>query len=492
MTTEHWRPLLHFTPQRHWINDPNGLTWHEGEYHLFYQTNPQGSVWGHMSWGHAVSTDLLHWQELPLAIAEDPQWMIFSGSVVADTANCSGFGRGGVVPLVAVYTGSAQQAGPDGSHRQSQHLAYSLDRGRSWTKFAGNPVLDLGGGGFRDPKVFWHAGTERWIMLVSMADEGWLRLFQSADLKSWQPLSEFRQDVPGGSVWECPDLLELGIEGESGTAWLLKWDVFRGHPGGGSGALGIVGRFDGTHFNATQPPEWLDGGMDFYAAIAFGVMPPGDPRRVWLGWMNSHHYGQHTPTHPWRGAMTLPRELTLVRTGGSLQVAQRPVRELLTCRGPVRTPDLVATGSGTHVLVPAGELPAAWELEIVVQADSSEGWALCLAHPQDQGAVVTIELHRASAMLSLTRGPAGLGPDVAGFYGTRRRPWPGAGAAVAGLHVVVDACSVEVFSTTVPSALTEQIFPRPAPLSLTLRSDREVRLQNARWWPLGRRPPRRA
>ena len=250
MTAALKRPLLHYTPQRYWINDPNGLIWHEGEYHLFYQTNPHGSVWGHMSWGHAVSRDLLHWQELQLAIPEDEHWMIFSGSVVADTTNSSGFGQGGVVPLVAVYTGCAQQAGADGSHRQNQQLAFSLDRGRCWTKFAGNPVLDLGSGSFRDPKVFWHAATARWIMLVSKADEGVLCFFGSPDLRTWQPLGEFRQELPGCSVWECPDLLELAVEGESGTAWLLKWDVFHGHPGGGSGALGVVGGFDGTRFEA--------------------------------------------------------------------------------------------------------------------------------------------------------------------------------------------------------------------------------------------------
>jgi fructan beta-fructosidase len=388
------------------------------------------------------------------------------------------------VPLVAVYTGCAQQAGADGSHRQNQQLAFSLDRGRCWTKFAGNPVLDLGSGSFRDPKVFWHAATARWIMLVSKADEGVLCFFGSPDLRTWQPLGEFRQELPGCSVWECPDLLELAVEGESGTAWLLKWDVFHGHPGGGSGALGVVGGFDGTRFEAWQAPQWLDGGMDFYAAIAFGAMPPGDARRVWLGWMNSHHYAQHTPTDPWRGAMTLPRELTLTRVGGRLQVAQRPVRELQARRGPVRAVDSVRVGSGASVLVPSDQLPIAWELEIAVEACRAGSWALCLAHGEDEESVVTIEVHRAPGMLSLTRGPAGLGPSVAGFFGTRRMPWAGAEAAVAGLQVVVDACSIEVFAADGTSVLTEQIFPRQSPLGLRLRADREVRLRHCRWWPL--------
>lgn len=484
MTTSHPRPLLHFTPHRHWINDPNGLIWHDGEYHLFYQTNPYASVWGHMCWGHAVSRDLLQWQELPLAIPEDEHWMIFSGSVVVDTSNRSGFGCDGVEPLVAVYTGCAQQPGADGLHRQNQQLAFSRDRGRTWTKFDGNPVLDIGSSSFRDPKVFWHAATSRWIMLVSKADEGALCFFASPDLRAWQFLSEFRHDLPGCSVWECPDLLELTIEGEVGTAWLLKWDVFRGHPGGGSGALGVVGHFDGTRFAPQQPPQWLDGGMDFYAAIAFGAMPPGETRRVWLGWMNSHHYAQHTPTDPWRGAMTLPRELTMARVGERLQLAQRPVRELQARRGPVRDVVIGAIGAGPCELVFAGQLPMAWELEIVVEAGTAERWALCLAHSGDEEAVVTIEVHRALGMLCITRGPAGVGPAVAGFFGTRQIPWAGATAAVAGLQVVVDACSIEVFGADGTAVLTEQIFPQPLPLGLWLQADREVRLRQTRWWPL--------
>lgn len=483
MDTAHWRPRLHFTPARNWINDPNGLIWHDGEYHLFYQHNPQGDTWGHMSWGHAVSTDLLHWQELPVAIPEDEDWMIFSGSVVVDTHNTSGLGDGRTAPMVAIYTGCAQRPGPDGLHRQNQQLAWSLDRGRTWSKYGGNPVLDLGSGGFRDPKVCWHASTARWIMLVSMADEGWLRFFASADLKHWAPLSEFRLDLPGCSVWECPDLLELPIEGETGSAWLLKWDVFRGHPGCGSGALGVVGRFDGTGFTATQAPQWLDGGMDFYAAIAFGAMPPGDDRRVWIGWMNSHHYGAHTPTQPWRGAMTLPRRLGLVRRGEPLVLSQQPVVELQARRGDRRPVDCGSLPGGRRLLVPKGRLPAAWDLELEVHRSEAHRWSLGWCNLA--GDVIWIGVDGSAGELFIERSMGGMAQDVAGFAGVRRLPWPGAVSPTVALRIVADASTLEVFSADGTAVISELVFPRAnSPQGLVLECDAGLHLRRMDLWPL--------
>lgn len=249
---EPWRPQFHFTPVDTWMNDPNGMVFYEGEYHLFYQNNPFGNRWGHMSWGHAVSRDLVHWEHLPLALAEEDGVMIFSGSAVVDWKNTSGFGKDGQPPLVAIYTGHHTT-----KPLQNQHIAYSNDRGRTWTKFAGNPVLDIGETDFRDPKVSWHEATGRWIMTVAWPLKRQVRFYASPDLKSWQHLSDFGPAGSTEGVWECPDLFPLPVEEDpianrkspiGNHRWVLVVNVGSGAPAGGSGSQYFVGDFDGTCF----------------------------------------------------------------------------------------------------------------------------------------------------------------------------------------------------------------------------------------------------
>src|SRR5437762_9115460 len=240
---EPFRPQFHFTPERNWMNDPNGMVFYQGEYHLFHQSNPFGDKWGHMSWAHAVSRDLVHWKHLPLALAEEDGVMIFSGSAVVDWKNTSGFGRNRRPPLVAIYTGHYTTR-----PLQNQHIAYSTDRGRTWTKYSGNPVLDIGEKDFRDPKVFWHEPTQRWIMVAAWPAHRKVRFYASSDLKQWTHLSDFG---PAGSVkgiWECPDLFPLPVEDSKQTKWVLIVNIGSGAPAGGSGTQYFVGEFDGTHF----------------------------------------------------------------------------------------------------------------------------------------------------------------------------------------------------------------------------------------------------
>ena len=240
--SETYRPQFHFTPAQNWMNDPNGLVYYKGEYHLFYQYNPFGDTWGHMSWGHAVSRDLVHWQHLPVAIPEQGDEMVFSGSAVVDYDNTSGFGTADNPAMVAIFT--AAKPG-----NQSQALAYSLDRGRTWTRYAGNPVLDIGSGEFRDPKVFWYAPEHKWVMAVSMAVERKIRLYSSPDLKHWTLMSDFGPANATGGVWECPDLFPLAVDGDpSKTKWVLVVNLNPGGIAGGSGAQYFVGDFDGTRF----------------------------------------------------------------------------------------------------------------------------------------------------------------------------------------------------------------------------------------------------
>ena len=309
------RPSYHYAPAANWLSDPNGLVHHNGEWHLFYQHNPQGEDWGHMSWGHAVSRDLVSWQELPPALIDDAEFMIFSGSAVIDVENTAGFGAGA---MVAIYTGAAV----GGTARQVQCLAYSIDDGRTWTKYAGNPVIDRHMADFRDPNVFWHAPTQRWIMTVVLSNEQRAVLYASRDLNDWYELSSIYASAAPGEIWECPLLIELPVEGTGETHWLFKVDVLRGAPG--SGALYQTGTFDGVRF-LPDGPNWqvADMGSEFYAAIAWHDPRDGSGRPVWLGWMGNHAYQGQLPKQGWRGAMSLPRRIALRREERGYLLVQR-------------------------------------------------------------------------------------------------------------------------------------------------------------------------
>lgn len=243
---EQYRPQFHFTPSQNWMNDPNGLIWYKGKYHLFFQYNPSGNSWGNISWGHAVSTDLVHWKQLPVAIPQDDDEMVFSGSVVQDKNNTTGFGTKKNPPLVAVYTSLVKS-----TNVQRQSLAYSTDGGTTWTKYSGNPVLDLGSVNFRDPKVFWYAPTHSWLMAVALSDQHKIAFYSSSNLKNWTHLSDFGPAGATGGVWECPDLFPLPMDGNpKKTKWVLAVNLNPGAIAGGSGAQYFVGDFDGKQFTA--------------------------------------------------------------------------------------------------------------------------------------------------------------------------------------------------------------------------------------------------
>jgi sucrose-6-phosphate hydrolase SacC (GH32 family) len=294
---EKYRPQFHFTPDRNWMNDPNGLVYYKGKYHLFFQHNPQANIWGNMSWGHATSTDLYNWHEEPVAIACTPTSGIFSGSAVVDINNTSGFGTTDNPPIVAIYTEHQNN-----ESNQSQCLAFSVDEGATFTKYEGNPVLDIKAKNFRDPKVQWI--DNQWIMTVALANDYKISFYSSPDLKSWTHLSNFGPAAEVGGVWECPDLIKF--EGE----WVLLVSL---NPGGyqiGSGTQYFIGQWNGKEFIADDlQTRWLDYGRDNYAGVTFSNAPDG--KKIFLGWMSNWHYAGKVPTDPWRSAMTLPRELSL-------------------------------------------------------------------------------------------------------------------------------------------------------------------------------------
>ena len=316
-----YRPRLHFTPAKNWMNDPNGLVWHKGEYHLFFQHNPFGTQWGHMSWGHAVSKDLIQWEELPVAIAESDDGAIFSGSAVSIGDE-----------IVAFYTRHTET-------NQSQCIARSTDNGRTFVKYDNNPVLDENKKDFRDPKVFKY--EDHWIMCAVQPWDHQVSIYKSLDLITWQHLSDFGPAAAIGGVWECPDLFPLTLVGKE--YWVLLVSL---NPGGlyGSGTQYFIGDFDGTIFTpmySTDEPRWLDYGRDNYAGVTFNNEPNG--KRILIGWMANWEFIKEHPETSWTNAMTIPRELGLAVYGNEIVLTQQPMCSL-TYEIKVPMPDTGVVG----------------------------------------------------------------------------------------------------------------------------------------------------
>jgi fructan beta-fructosidase len=486
---ERHRPQFHFTPAVNWMNDPNGLVYYDGEYHLFYQYNPFGNKWGHMSWGHAVSPDLVRWTHLPVAIPEANDVMAFSGSTVVDWNNTSGFGRDGKPPLVAIYTGHR-------STNQSQHIAYSNDRGRTWTVYNGNPVLDIGRKDFRDPKVFWYEPQQRWVMAVALPDQHKVSLYSSPDLKQWKHLSDFGPAAAVGGVWECPDLFELPVDGNpKDTRWVLIVSLNPGSISGGSGMQYFVGRFDGTRFSAespaagsaaaAEPPDaalWADYGGDFYAAVSWADIPRADGRRLWLGWMNNWQYAGDIPTSPWRSAQSMPRTLALRTTSRGIRMVQQPVSELQQLRGPRQTLAAQSIADGVTSLAPHGIAGKALEIVAELEVGTATELGLKVRTGKQEETVIGIDPRAGRLFVDRTRsGDVSFDPKFTGRHTAPLRIEDGR----VRLHVFVDWSSVEVFAANGEVVITDQIFPAPESDGVALYArGGTARLVSLEAWPL--------
>ena len=446
---ERYRPQFHFTPPMNWMNDPNGLVYYDGEYHLFYQHNPHGNTWGHMSWGHAVSSDLVRWQHLPIALHEEYGVMVFSGSCVVDEKNTSGFGRNGQPPLVAIYTGH-------GLGKQTQDIAYSRDRGRTWTKYAGNPVLDRNEANFRDPKVFWHEPTSKWVMIVSMANAKYVQFYGSVDLKKWEHLSDFGPaGVPDKPNWECPDLFELPVEGTEQTKWVLEVDMGSGAVAGGSGGEYFVGHFDGQQFECEHDlakSQWVDYGRDFYAPVSFSDIPQQDGRRIWIGWMNNWETSL-LPTQPWRSAMSIPRVLSLRKQQDRMVMVQKPITELRQLRQhPFRTTNVELAGD----VVLDGLSGDRLEIQARFDVGTAEACGLRVRAGESEATIVGYDARTKQLFVDRTKsGESSFHPRFAGKHSA---PLDDENGRVE-LTIFVDVSSIEVFADDGAVVLTERIFP---------------------------------
>ncbi|HEX5809495.1 MAG TPA: glycoside hydrolase family 32 protein [Anaerolineales bacterium] len=446
------RPRYHFTPPENFMNDPNGLIFYDGEYHLFYQYNPFGDVWGHMSWGHAVSRDLVHWQHLPVALHEEDGVMIFSGSAVVDWQNTSGFGSPGNPPLIAIYTGHSES-------EQTQNIAYSTDRGRTWTKYEGNPVIAIGSREFRDPKVFWHEPTGQWIMVTVLSDRHKVRFDGSPDLKRWTHLSDFGPAGATDGLWECPDLFPLPIEGEpKNIKWVLKVDALRG-----TGAQYFTGDFDGARFTNDSPDyeiKRVEYGDDFYAAQSWCDEP--NERRIWIGWLNNWHYANAIPTTPWRGLFSIPRQLSLRKAADGLNLVQQPIEELHNLRQSLyHVTNIDIATANTQLTGLKLDLAQEISVEFTVGTALEFGLKLCTGASEE----TIIGYDAQQQQLSIDRRQSGESAFSDRFAGIHRSPLqPEAGRIR--LHIFVDSCSVEVFCDDGYTAMSDLIFPQSQNLSL--------------------------
>jgi fructan beta-fructosidase len=438
-----YRPQVHFSPRQNWTNDPNGLVYFHGEYHLFFQYNPFGDEWGHMSWGHAVSKDLLHWQELPVAIPEEGDTMIFTGSVVVDRENSSGLCAPQSECLVAVYTGHSKT--PQGT-RQAQDLAYSRDDGRTWTKYAGNPVLDLHLTDFRDPSVSWDARARHWVMAVSLPKEHKVRFYASKNLKQWTRLSDFG---PAGDVagdWECPDLLQIPSSHGKESIWALKVGLNPGAPQGGSGEQYFLGSFDGKSFTPADGPGahgWTNYGKDDYCAISFNGLPPGE-KPVLLGWMSNWQYAAKLPTAPWRGQMSLPRGLSFLKDDAGLALVQEPVV------APLRSEAIPFSGGGESVAIP-------YELDMQFPQPSVTNFGVRLYSDKDHWTEIGFDLTSQQFYMDRTKSGLAIDKDF-----PARTTAPLAASRPYNVKLIVDRSSVEAFAQDGTIAMTNLIYPLSA------------------------------
>lgn len=444
-----YRPQLHFSPRAHWINDPNGMVFHNGTYHLFFQYYPDATIWGPMHWGHATSKDLVHWQEQQIALYPDSLGYIFSGSVVMDEQNTAGFGKPGTPAMVALFThhDPVEEKKGTGLH-EHQSLAYSLNEGKTWTKYAANPVIrNPGIRDFRDPKVMWHAGTRKWIMTLATKDR--ITFYSSPNLKDWTKESEFGAAVGAhGGVWECPDLFTLEHEGKE--KWVLIVNISPGGPNGGSATQYFTGGFDGHTFTADdQTIRWLDYGPDEYAGITWSNT---GKRRIFLGWMSNWAYADRVPTATWRGAMTIPRELGLVRTGDGYRVTAQPVAELMrTGRMIVRQRDVAKKD---YQLVRPGILRDPYV--ITLKMAGKQDFTIRLSNPAGQELIVGYDKKTNEYYIDRMR--AGKG-DFAKDFARRHVAPRFAQGGVINLTLVVDVASVELFADGGLTTMTSIFFP---------------------------------
>ena len=421
---EKFRPAYHHTPVYGWMNDPNGMFYKDGVYHLYYQYNPYGSMWENMTWGHSTSKDLIHWEAQPIAIEPDALGDIFSGSCVVDKKNNR---------VVAFYTSAGERS-------QIQSMAISTDNGQTFQKYKGNPVLVSKEPDFRDPKCFWNPEIQKWNLILAVGQE--MRIYTSSNLTDWTYESSFGLSVDKTTgevtelgchdgVWECPDLVKLQVRGTDKQKWMLICNINPGGPFGGSATQYFIGEFDGHKFTCDhQDTRWMDYGKDHYATVTFDNAPDG--RKIALAWMSNWQYANQAPTKQFRSANSVPRDLDLFEYKGETYCGVTPSRELNTIRGK-------ATNKLSQTC------------EIVV--DVKESTEIVLSNTLGEQVVMTYDAANKTFAMDRTRSYASFSEafpvkTVAPTYGQIKQ-----------LRIFIDRCSIEAFDAEGKMAMTNLVFP---------------------------------
>ncbi len=474
---EKYRPLFHHTPSYGWMNDPNGMFYKDGVWHLYYQHNPYGSKWQNLSWGHSTSTDLINWKPEPEAIEPNGLGLVFSGSCVVDSAGTAGFGKNAVI---ALYT-SADVS-------QTQSLAWSTDDGTTFNIYPGNPILTMESEA-RDPNMFWHAPTQQWVMLLAHALDHEMLIFTSPDLKDWTLQSSFGKGLGcQDGVWECPDLFELPVPGTGKKKWVLLCNINPGGPFGGSATQYFTGDFDGKTFTPDTdaegkvPTKWLDYGKDNYATVSWSDAPDG--RRTVIGWMSNWQYAAEAPTLQYRSANTLPREMGLFSgADGQLYLSSAPSPELLAMRAkPVTSASHMSVGNKPRTFA----LPAANDgiCEITLEIDPAKSSEVALTIGNKANESVTVTYDAAARTISFDRRNSGLTDFSKDFPAVTTAPLFTADRTVS-LRIYVDRSSIELFADDGRSVMTNTVFPTSPYTTLSLSSSGgKAEIRNLKIYPL--------
>lgn len=458
---ETYRPVYHHTPMYGWMNDPNGMFYKDGVYHLYFQYNPYGSMWANMTWGHSTSTDLTHWTYEGTAIVPDAWGAIFSGSCVVDKDNTAGFGKGAVV---AFYTSAKSTPWGD---IQSQSMAYSLDNGKTFIKYEHNPILTSTERDFRDPKVFWYAPGKHWVMMLAVGQE--MQIYSSGNLKEWKKESSFgaMQGAHGG-VWECPDLVEVAVEGSKEKKWVLICNLNPGGPFGGSAAQYFVGSFDGKKFVNESPTQtkWLDWGKDNYATVTWSNAPAG--RCIALGWMSNWQYANNVPTTQYRSANTLARDLTLYRVGGELYLKSKPSPEIKKARAEEKKIPTFEVKGNYEVASLLADNKGAYEIEMAIENKGTSKIDFSLMNEKGEKVAMYYDVVRKQFVMD--RSASG----IVGFS----RDFPAVTVAPVRntdqihLRLFIDRSSVEAFGEEGEYVMTNLVFPAEPYNRMVFSSDK--------------------
>lgn len=476
---EAYRPNFHFSPEIGWMNDPNGMFFYNGYYHLYFQHYPDDKVWGPMHWGHAVSTDMVRWKEQPIALYPDELGYIFSGSAVVDHENTSGFGVEGSAPVVAIFTShDPKKAEAEKIDVETQSIAFSLDEGQTWTKYDNNPVIENPGArDFRDPKVSWHEPLKKWIMVLAAGQE--IRFYSSENLKSWTPLSSFGEGIGNhNGVWECPDLFQLPVKGGTEKKWVLLVSINPGGPNGGSATQYFIGDFDGEKFIVDNEFEremkeehdfWVDFGPDNYAGVTWSNVEPSQGGKFFMGWMSNWLYANEVPTDPWRSAMTVARTLQLIKSGPTYRVVSEPVDNLNDYRGTKFSKDAISLNE-TITLVNGQKIDLARaEINFVMSGINEGGFDYLLSNPS--GDELSFGYDASEKHFYVDRSLSGKTDFSEEFADTMSTAPRTSNAERLHGKILLDATSIELFFDDGETVMTEIFFPKAPFEKLDLTSD---------------------